>query len=118
MKIEIVNFQDPTEDGAVFFTALLECAEDAAIVIEGFRFFEGKIYPPTKPWKGKHYAAMICSERFCLRLQEALVAAGFEHPELEKDSYLSAKWGQSGLKRMFSNEARALEVWAKFKEKK
>ena len=117
MNLKIVILFEPQKDGVVFFSVLIE-AGDCAIACEGFRYYEGKIHPPTKPYKGKHYAAVICSPTFCEKLQEALIAQGFEDPELEPTSYMAAKWGQSALKRMFRNEEQALEVWARYKEKK
>jgi hypothetical protein len=119
MKVSICKLYEPNADKVVFFNVFLEMPEiGAAIVLEGFRYYEGKIHPPTKPWQGKHYVSVLCSEKFAQLVQEALEAIGFTDPELEKYSYVSAKWGQAGLKRLCDSEELALNYWAAYREKK
>ena len=119
MKLWICDLQAPTEGGTVFFNVMLEIADlEVAILLEGFKYFEGRIYPPSKPWKGKNYTSVLLSPAAARMVAEALKTAGFEDPEFDKESWAAAKWGQSGLKRLCNNDEVAMEVWARYKEKK
>ena len=118
-KVSICKLYESNQDNVIFFNVFLEMPDvEAAILIEGFRYHEGRIHPPTKPWQGKHYVSVLCSEKFAKLVQEALIEQGFTDAEFDKYSYVSAKWGQSGLARLCDNQELALKHWAAYKEKK
>lgn len=119
MKVWICDMTKPAEDGAAFFNVMLEIdAESLAVLLEGFRYFEGRIYPPAKPWKGKNYTSVLLSPGLARQVGEALKTSGFEDAEFDADSWSAAKWGQTGLKRLCNNDEIAMEVWSRYREKK
>ena len=115
MTVKITKLDHPDSGKVVFFHVLLE-SEGCAIVSSGWRIFENRIYPPATRIKASYYVNAVVSGKLAKAIQEALEAQGY--PDLDEDAWVSAKWGQEGLKRVVATPEDALSLWQKYKTEK
>ncbi len=115
MKVSIVNCVK--RDDAQYFSIMVEGAEgsECAMLLDGWKYREGKILAPSMIWKGNSYGTVLVSPKLAEDIGKALAAAGFEDDEFDAHSWTSAKWGQHGLKRLCATEEVALSYWQKYR---
>lgn len=117
MTAKLIKFEKPEGINTIFFNVLFEFENPfGALVVTGFKINDDRIFPPDKPWKGKHYTSVYLSREAALLVQKALVEAGIEGLTLDSDAWVSAKWGQNGLKNAAATDQLALEIWRKYRE--
>ncbi len=118
-KVSVARIFTPTADvPSTFFSILLEMPDiNAAIIIDGFRYLDGKIYPPSKPVRKQFYSTVLLSPEFAKLVAIALRDAGFKDPELDADSGVSAKWGQNSLAHHFENDADVEALWKAYRSR-
>ena len=111
MTIKITKLDQPDSRGSQFFCVLIE-GDGMAIVIPGWKIFDNKIFPPSKEWKRNFYSSALASPGFCKAVQTALEEQGFEG--LDEESWVSAKWGQAGLKTVMATAEDAIALWERY----
>lgn len=114
MKVAITKIAEPDSSKAIFFDVLFNFDDPfGAVITPGWKVFDQKIYPPAKSWKGKYYPTLHVSPGVCKAVQAALMAQ-IPNLELDPEAYISAKWGQLGLKQVTTNPEQMLEIWKKY----
>ncbi len=122
MKITVTNARVNLKNKSaanVFFDTLIEEAGMAFIIL-GWKFVDGKMYPPQKKVRGGFYNEIQCSPQFAQRVQKAAEEAGVGLlTVIEEDSWVSSKWGLSALtSSMPDNPEFAKDVWEYYKKPK
>ena len=117
-SIKILNVQEVPGKKAIFFNVLIEIEDLTAVIIPGWKVYDGRLYPPSKPKGRDFFSTILVSPQLSEKVQVALEATLTPGIELEKDAWSSAKWGQASLKSVSFNEEMAMDIWRKYKGEK
>lgn len=118
LSIKIINIAEEKGAAAVFFNVLLEIDDTYALVIPGWKIHDNRIYPPARRGSKHWYATILANEALCRDIQAAVEATQTEGVDLEPDAYVSAKWGQAGLKSSAHTPEAGMEIWQKYRKGK
>lgn len=118
MKITIINFNTNEKNAATLFFDVLVEHEDLAFILKGWKFSDGKMWPPQKRSGRAFYQTVLSSPRFAMRVQAAAEEIGLSGMTLiEDESWAAAKWGQSMLAASIpENPQFAQDLWSHYRK--
>ncbi len=116
LTVKVINIAREKGAESLFFNILVEIDDTYAIVLPGWKIHDNKIYPPARRGKGNWYSTVLANEGFCRLVQTAVEETKTEGVDLDPDAFVSAKWGQAGLKSAAHTPEAALELWQRYRK--